>query len=274
MKVFISIDIEGISGVFAVKQADELGSHEWREACRLMRGDLDAALAGCDDAGVDEVVVCDDHYDADNLSPDGLPDHVALISGRGPGMMEGLDGTFDAALLIGYHAMAGTMAGVLAHTYSDRVARVEVVDPASGKRFATGELGLNGALAGAFGVPVVATTGDDKLAAEAQSMIPDIGAAIVKQGISRTTARLLPPTVAHTAIRETVAGALQADKRPAPLDWSGRSLEVAFGRTDWCDGGAGCPHIERLDGVTIRITGRDYPGVFQAFCAAVALSQV
>ena len=101
MKVFVSIDLEGISGVFREAQTDELGSAEHRAACELMRGDLDAALAGCADAGVAEVVVCDAHYESTNLGVEGLADNVTLISGTTAdlSMMEGIDASFDAALL-------------------------------------------------------------------------------------------------------------------------------------------------------------------------------
>jgi D-amino peptidase len=278
MRVFISADIEGITGVCHVKQADDLGSPAWREACRFMRADVDAALEGCLSAGVDEIVVSDGHYDGDNLSADGLPAGVSLVSGaqQGLSMMEGIGEGFDAALFVGYHAMAGTQAAVLAHTWNGELARVTLVDEAGGVRREVGELGLNAAVAGAFGVPAVFTSGDDKLALEAQAIVPGIVTAAVKEGISRTAAMLHDPSSARAAIRAGVERALRADRRPGPLRWDGRSLELEFGRAEWCDKAAACPGTRRLDGRRLLIPAAAHAGylaVYRAFVVCATLAE-
>jgi D-amino peptidase len=274
VRVFISVDIEGITGVCRVKQADDLGSPAWRDACGLMRGDLDATLEGCVAAGVDEIVVNDGHYDGDNLSAEGLPPQVTLMSGAqfGLSMMEGIGDGFDAALFVGYHAMAGTQAAVLAHTWNGEVSSVTVVGPGGGRR-EVGELGLNAAVAGAFGVPVVFASGDDKLAAEARAMLPGIETAAVKTGVSRTAASLCDPTTARQAIRAGVDRALRADRRPSSLDWRGHSLEVEFGRAEYCDKAAVCPGTRRLDGRRLLIAAEDYLDVYRAFVACATLAE-
>jgi len=279
MKVFISIDLEGISGVFRSAQTDDLGSDEYRGACKLMQGDLSAALAGCADAGADEILVNDAHYNGDNLGINELPAHVSLISGHSPNlsMMEGVDASFDAALLVGYHARAGTEAAVLAHTFTDIIARVAVLDPAGGEPYMTGEFGLCTAVAGAFGVPVVFTSGDDKLAAEARALAPEVEVAVTKTGVAREGARLKAPEVARAEIRAGVARALTAapdgtGTTPAPLDWSGRALQVTFANPANCDLAAACPTVKRLDGTTIEITARDYLTTWRTFVAAANLA--
>jgi len=274
MKVFISIDLEGISGVFRSAQTDDLGSDEYRGACKLMQGDLSAALAGCADAGAGEIVVNDAHYNGDNLGINELPAHVSLISGSSPNlsMMEGIDASFDAALLVGYHARAGTEAAVLAHTFTDIITRVEILDPAGGDPYVTGEFGLCAAVAGAFGVPVIFTSGDDKLAAEARALAPEVEVAITKDGVAREGARLKAPEVARAEIRAGVARALTAAPRPAPLDWNGRALQVTFSSPANCDLAAGCPTVKRLDGTTIEIVARDYLTTWRTFVAAAALA--
>jgi D-amino peptidase len=274
MKVFISIDIEGISGVFRDAQTDELGSDAHRGACDLMQGDLDAALAGCSDAGADEVVVCDAHYNGDNLGVAGLPANVSLISGSSPNlsMMEGIDDSFEAAMLVGYHAQAGTRAAVLAHTFTDSIARVTVLDPAGGAPYVTGEFGLCSAVAGAFGVPVVFASGDDKLAAEACALVPEVETAVTKEGLAEQGARLKAPEVARAEIRAGVARALTAAPRPAPLDWTGRPLQVTFTNSAYCDLAAGCPTVTRLDGTTVEIVAHDYLTTWKTFVAVATLS--
>ena len=121
VKLFIAIDLEGISGV--VSEADTAREGAAAQRARAhMRADLDAVLAGCAAAGADEVVVCDAHDDGRNLDPAGLPGWVTLVSGSPtPGsMLEGLAPDCDAALFVGYHARAGTPAAVLEHTWTYR----------------------------------------------------------------------------------------------------------------------------------------------------------
>lgn len=285
MRVFMSVDIEGITGVCHVKQADDLGSPEWRAACALMRADVDAALTGCFAAGAVEVVVSDGHYDGDNLSADGMPRGVTLVSGAqvGLSMMEGIDARFDAALFVGYHAMAGTEAGVLAHTWNGEVSRVTLVGEDGGERsddagarLEVGEMGLNAAVAGAYGVPVVFASGDDKLAVEARAVVPGIVTVTVKDGVSRTAAMLRDPGSAREEIRAGVERALRAERRPEPLHWDGRSLEVEFGRAEYCDKAAALPGARRLDGRRLLLPAAvfgGYLGVYRAFVTCATLAE-
>ena len=161
---------------------------------------------------------------------------------------------------------------MLAHTFTDIIARVAVLDPAGGEPYMTGEFGLCTAVAGAFGVPVVFTSGDDKLAAEARDLVPQVEVAVTKTGISREGARLKAPEVARAEIRAGVARALTTAPRPAPLDWTGRALQVTFTSPHACDLAAGCPTVERLDGTTIEIVARDYLTTWKTFVAAAALA--
>jgi D-amino peptidase len=271
MKVFVSIDLEGISGVCRLAQI-ERGSDEWRAARRLMRGDLDAVLEGCLEGGADEVVVCDAHDQGDNLDAEGLPAGVSLVSGGGMdlSMMAGIDANCDAVMMVGYHARAGTLRGTLAHTYTFGVADAVVCGAPDGE-LPTGELGLNAALAAALGVPLVFASGDDKLAAEARALLPGIETVTVKQGLAWSGARLIGPEQARAELRAGARRALRAAPPPL-LDWKGRSLRVRFGRPDWCDNAAGCPGTTRIDGTTIEITAPDWVGVFARFVAAVRLA--
>jgi D-amino peptidase len=280
VKVFISIDLEGISGVCQDEQTTH-GSADWRAARELMRGDLDAALDGCLAAGADEVVVRDAHDEGDNLDTNELPAHVSLISGTqwGLSMMDGVDTGCDAALLLGYHARAGTLAAVLDHTFMDEIYEVTVQDGAAWTP--VGELALSAAVAGAFGVPMVFASGDDKLATEAQALLPGVVTAVTKYGLSRHSARLLAPDVAQSAITAGAREALErlqsaeGEVRPQPLDWSGRALRVTFGRTYLCDAAATFPGVRCLDGRTLEIPaaqGGDFATVYRAFVAVAALA--
>lgn len=259
MKVFVTIDLEGISGVYAEEQTDPAGAG-YAAARQLMRADLDAVLEGCFEAGASEIVVNDSHDKGSNLSSVGLPTGVSLASGSPSSlsMMTGIDASFDAMLAIGYHACAGTAAAVLEHTYTYKIFSVTV----DGQN--VGELAINAAVAGHFGVPVVFVSGDDKVANEATAAVAGVHTAVVKYGDYRTSARLVAPTVAHEHIRGGVAAALAA-ARPNVLDWRGKTLVVTFSRTSFADVVASCPGVRRLDGRTIAIGGSDYLTTFKTF---------
>lgn len=270
MKVFISIDIEGVAGVCFAAQAEH-GSDDWRRACGLMRADLDAAIAGCLAAGAEQIVVCDGHNVGDNLEAEGLPQQVSLISGvqRGLGMMEGLDLSFDAVMLIGYHAMAGTAGAVLAHTYCDAFWELAIGKP-GGDFMPIGEVGLNAAAAAVFGVPVVLVSGDDKLAAEVRALLPGVAAVEVKRGIERQAAELVPPAIAAARIRTAAESALRA-ARPAAVNWDGRPMRLTMATIEQADAVATCPGVRRIDGRRLLIEAEDYLSVFHTFLLAASL---
>jgi len=268
MKVFISIDLEGISGIYCEAQT-EPGAAEYQRDVEFMRGDLEAAIEGCVAAGAQEIVVCDAHDQGGNLSSRGLPAGVTLVSGSPEplSMMQGIDETFDAALFVGYHAMAGTTGAVIDHTYTGFVFKVRIDDALE-----VGEVGINAGVAGAFGVPVVFVSGDDKLAAEATELIPGVESAIVKEGVQRTCARLLPPEVAHQRIRAGVERALRRAEKPRPLDFTGRPLRLTFQATKYCDQAALCPSVRRVDARAVEITGKTYLDVYRSFLACLDLA--
>jgi len=268
MRVFVSIDLEGCSGIFNDAQTIPTEPAH-ATARRLMRADLDAVLGGCRDAGVDAVVVCDAHDRGANLDRDRLPAWVTVTAGAPQplGMMSGIDESFAAALLVGYHAMAGTRAAVLDHTFTRKVFRIRVDDALE-----VGEFGLNAALAGAFGAPVVFASGDDKLAAEAGELLPRVRTAVVKEGLARAGARLLPPVVSARRLREGVAEALLAGDRPAPLVWDERPLRVVFARSDHCDLAAACPGAVRVDARSVRIETGTYLEAYRRLVACLRLT--
>ncbi len=268
MRVFISIDLEGISGVYSGEQT-EPGDAAYARDVDLMRADLDAALAGCIAAGADEVVVCDAHDRGSNLSFRDLPAGATLVSGSPTplSMMHGIDASFEAALFVGYHAMAGTTAAVIDHTYTGFVFAVHV-----GDRLALGELGINAGVAGSFGVPVAFVSGDDKVALEATALVPGIVTAVVKEGVARTAARLLHPDEAHRRIREGVERALRAERRPDPVSFDGLPMRLVFTKTEYCDRASLCPLVTRVDARAIDITGFDYLTVYRTFLTALDLA--
>ena len=149
-KVFISADMEGISGISASDQLSASGA-EYNRSRKLMAEDVNAAVRGGRRGGATEIVVNDSHGSMRNLRLEDLDPQVRLISHsfKKSGMMEGLDETFDAVIFVGYHAKAGHPAGLFAHTGSGIVRDVRV----NGQSL--GEGGLNTMVAASYGVPVV-----------------------------------------------------------------------------------------------------------------------
>jgi D-amino peptidase len=268
VKLFIAIDLEGISGV--VSQADTAREGAAAERARAhMRADLDAVLDGCAAAGVRDVVICDAHDDGRNLDPSGLPGFATLVSGSPTplSMLEGLSPDRDGALFVGYHAMAGTQGAVLEHTwnykvYAARVGELEV-----------GEFGVAALLAGESGVPALYLSGDDKAAAEAQALVPGIATTVVKTGVRREAARFSVPGEARDSLRADVEAALRAEAKPAPLAWNGEPLRLTFTRVQFCDLAEACPGTERLDGRTLEIAGATFAEVYKGFLACLRLSE-
>ena len=247
MKVFISADMEGISGVATISDI-EPGKPEYGPARGRMAGDVNAAVAGALAGGAREVVVFDAHAGGENLDPGALHEGARLIRGQpAPAMIGGVDETFDAVFLVGYHARVGTAGAVMDHTMTGKYYRIVV----NGREM--GELGLAAACAGSFGVPVVLVTGDDKLAAEAAELLPDTASVVVKEGISRTEALCLHPAKAQELIRAAAEAALgRLDQVPPLKVLAPVTLEVEFPLSASADWIALLPTVERTGPRSVR----------------------
>jgi D-amino peptidase len=273
MRVYISVDMEGIAGVAHEDQTNPVEPRhagEYNRFRRLMTNEANAAIAGALEAGATSVLVNDSHWLMRNLLAEELNPVAELLSG-GPkrlSMVEGIDTGFDAAMFIGYHARAGTRNATIDHTYTSRVYEVRL----NGE--AVGELALNAALAGVHGVPVALVSGDQALAAEARALLGDgIEAVVVKQAVSRFAARSLAPSLACQRIRAGAASALRRKhsllKISPPI-----LLEVDFALTHMADMAELVPGSSRTGGRTVRYAGEDYREVFRAWRAMYNLASV
>ena len=210
-KVYISADMEGISGISGSDQLSPGGS-EYGRSRKLMAEDVNAAIRGALAAGATEIVVNDSHGGQRNLLPEDLHPSARLISHsfKRYGMMEGLDDSFDAVIFIGYHAKAGTPGGLFAHTGSGVVSDLQI----NGK--SVGEGGMNALLAAWYGVPVVLVTGDDVAVTQVKEIATAARGVVVKRAINVRAVELAPLAKARMEIeagaREAVAGA----KRTTP----------------------------------------------------------
>ncbi len=268
MKVYISCDMEGISGVVAGKQTDANGE-EYKRAQKLMTSEVNAAIEGALAGGASEVLVNDSHASMRNILIEELNPAAQLISGspKPLSMMQGIDESFfDAAFFIGYHAQAGTAHSVLDHTYSGIVYQVSL----NGQPM--GETGLNAALAGYFGVPVVLVTGDKLLVEEAAALLGTVEGVAVKESCGRYAARCLAPEVVRDLIRQAAQSALSRVGKPFVIE-PPITLAVDFTSSAHLDMAELIPGSRRSGGRHIEYTHDDFLTVYKVWRAMLKLAR-
>jgi D-amino peptidase len=256
VKVYISVDLEGISGVVDWLQTGTEGHGEYERARLLMTLEASAAVEGAFLGGATEVVVNDSHGGNRNILIEHMHRDAKLISGspKFTSMMEGIDQSFDAAIFVGYHARMGAR-GVLSHTYTGSVAEYRV------NGMLMGETGMNAAVAGVYGVPVVMVTGDTTVTAEATKLLGPVKTIAVKESVGRYAAICLHPEKAREMIK---AGAKEAIERlPAALVkpmavGAPVTVSVKFVHSGLADGAQVCPRSKREDELTVSYTDDDY----------------
>jgi len=204
LKVFISVDMEGITGVVNGDDADRNGK-DYDYFRQTMTREANAAIEGALAAGASEIVVRDSHGTALNLLPEMLNRNSKLLRDWSEGpmyMMEGIDESYDAVVFVGYHARAGTTNAVLDHTSSGNVTDVEI------NGISMPETGYNALMAGYYDVPVVFVAGDKAVCDQATELLGNVETVAVKEGIG-AAALNLHPEVARERIREGVERALR-----------------------------------------------------------------
>lgn len=281
MKVLISADMEGTCGVSSWVHVTppegafgEPSSQVEYERARLrMTREVNAAIEGALAGGAEEVLVNDSHDGMRNLVGEELHPDCRYISGNDKplGMMQGVDlEGIGAIFYTGYHAKAGTPGAPLAHTWTGWLNDVRF-DGVS-----TGEFGINAAIAGHFGVPVVLVTGDDQAVPQTQAFLGQhvVGVA-VKHGISSTAALHLHPTRAQALIREAAEQAVRnaADAVPYRLP-SGVRIELDFEHQSRADQAVLALGVERAGERTIAFSPADGLEFCSQFRAVMKLATI
>jgi len=218
MRVYVSTDLEGISGVCTFEQTRERGTALNLEARRLLMGDVNALVDGLLEAGATRVSVMDGHGGGFNFIPELMHPKAEYITGVArPHAALGMHEGFDAGVLLGYHAMAGTEDGMLHHTQSSK----------GGNRYwyggrESGEIAQSSLVMGHFNIPVIMVTGDDATCVEAEEFLGEqVVGVSVKTGYGRECGCLRSPAWGQEAIR---SGAVQAlgrvnDCEPFKMDF-------------------------------------------------------
>lgn len=270
MRVYLSVDMEGIGGVSHPAPTDPTDAR-YPTSVALMIGETNAAVEGALAAGATDILVNDSHWSMTNLLPEDVHRAARLLQGKKAwsmvaGAQPADDGApaFDVALFVGYHARAGHPRGTIAHTYSGKPVETRL----AGRP--TGEYGLNALVLGAWGIPVGLVTGDDALAEEVETWLPWTDRVVVKAADGTHSATSLHPATARTLVRE---GAERAVRRAAAGELRrldvGRPvvIEVDYARGVEADHGAIVPGAERVGDRTVRFAHDDAVAAYRGFLA-------
>jgi D-amino peptidase len=269
LKVYVSIDMEGIAGVVSLAQTSPSG-HDYEWARAMMTAEANAAVRGAFDAGATEVLVNDSHGPQTNIRPDELDRRARLITGapKRHAMVQGLDSSFDAVVFIGYHAHGSTADAVQDHTFSGSLKHVSL----NGRE--VGEYGMNAAMAWHYGVPVVFISGDRAATDQAREFIPGIEVLAVKEAIGQTAASTMHPLDARdriaSGVKSAVAhrAAMRQPRLATPV-----TLEVELGQTNWADAAMLVPGMKRTSGRVVSYTAPDMPTAYRVCRLLLALAR-
>jgi D-amino peptidase len=259
-KIYVITDLEGVGGVASPSQVFP-GNAGYEKAREWLTLEVNAAVEGALEGGATDILVLDGHgaNSAVNMVYEKLHEGARYIQGAPwRDYLQSLDDTFTGLFQIGAHAMAGTPAAVLEHTMSSE-SWVEML--INGKPM--GEIGLCAAGAGRLGVPFIMVSGDDKACEESRALSPGIECAVVKYGISRQSAEMLPMPEVHSRIREKArlavqrAGSIEPLKLESPVE-----IQITYLRNSNVDSIREREGVRKVDGRTVAYTGRD---VIEAF---------
>jgi D-amino peptidase len=254
VKVYISADMEGITGVVSGDQLGPTG-FEYNRFREFMTAEVLAAMQGAREAGATEFVISDSHGNGESLLIDKFPTNATIIRSfpRPLVMMEGIDSTFAAVIFIGYHSATTSTTGVRAHTISSALLTKVAINgtPMS-------EAGINAAIASHFGVPVVMISGDDAIVSQAKQQLGNIEGAAVKRAISFHSAATMTPEAGQALIRERAKAAIarRAEIHQTPSS-KPITLEVSFKNYRPVELLGYLPNVQRIDAHTVRFVGRD-----------------
>jgi D-amino peptidase len=271
MKVYLSVDMEGIAGVNHPDPTEQKHPR-YPAAVELMIGETNAAIEGALAAGATDILVNDSHGDMYNLLPDRVHRAARVLQGQKPWSMvagAGPDAAFEVALFVGYHARAGHPTGTIAHTYSGAPVETRL----DGRP--TGEYGLNAVALGVWGVPVGLVAGDDALATEVASWLPWAERVVVKGAAGGRAADSPHPSIAtdlvragaERAVRRAAAGELEPLRVGPPV-----VIEVDYARGVQADFAAIVPGAERVGDRTVRFSSDDPLIAYRGFLAGNRLA--
>jgi D-amino peptidase len=272
LKIWISCDMEGVAGIVDWDQCRP-GSPGYALGCALLLDEVNAAIDGAVAAGATEIVVNDSHSRMANLDPRKITGSASYLSGghKPMYMVEGLDDSFDAVFLVGYHGSISGRPSTLSHTYNPEVfAGVRL----NGEY--VGESGINALPMAHYGTPVAFVSGDRVTAEETAPFAPDAVNVITKESITRGAALNLHPGrscgLIHDGAAEAVSRVKAGGVRPPAIDRP-VNLDIEFQTADMADVATWARDTERTGERTARITSDDLRSAYRSFVAVTYITR-
>ncbi|RNF39497.1 M55 family metallopeptidase [Planococcus salinus] len=271
MKIFISADMEGISGVATNQQLKT--PSEYARFRKLMTADVNAAIEGAFNGGATEVVVADGHGNMSNIIIEEMDKRARLVSGSNRLMcqLEGLDESFDGIMFVGHHGReGGSDVTVISHTLAGICVNEMKING-----HVVGETEMNTYVAGAFGVPPLFISGDDAYVNEVQETLPNVEGAVTKRAVDRFAAELLHPEAAQEIIREKAEAAVKNAASQKPVTLSGPiTFEIQFKGPQQAKMTTTIPSVELIDPKRIRFTCDDIVTAYKHMwgCVIIAMT--
>jgi D-amino peptidase len=268
MKLYLSVDLEGISGVVSSEQTGIRGSG-YAQAQKLMIGEVNAAIEGALEGGATEICVNDSHGSMRNLLIEDLHPDAVLVTGSPKPLtqMQGIDSSFDLVGFVGYHARRDSMTAILEHTISGAVVRGITLN---GR--VVGEFGINTALAGYYNVPAGFLSGDNVVVQQACELVPNLVTAEVKVAQTRTSAKCLHPTKARELIKQKMTQAIQKVAQFKPYIIDSPVFEIEFINTGMAEWAGLLPSSERISATRLRIVHSDLLKAWKGLRAMITLA--
>ena len=266
MRILVSVDMEGLNGLTHGSQVlPEM--REYSLGRETATRSINATTKGIRSGGADEIYVVDAHDENRNIRVLELDNQVNLISGypKPLSMVEGIK-TCDKAFLLGYHSKAGTVSGVLDHTYSTNVHRLKV----NGEEM--GEIGLSAGVSGFFGKPVVFFAGDKAAVSEANKVIEEAEFVVLKEGISRYSATNMPMEKSNDELTSAAKKATVLKGKTFSVG-SPVSISLEFQNSGMADSCMIFPGLDRIDAYTVAIDAENILQAYQIFRILVSLSK-
>jgi len=252
LKIFISVDMEGIGGVGTPKMTSS-GGKDYTTSRQLMTNEVNTVVAAIFEFGAADILINDSHGDMQNLLHLQLDPRVTYLQSniKPLGMVQGLDNTFDAAIFIGYHAKAGSLGGFLAHTGSGSVKGLWI------NNIEVGEGGLNALFSGALGVPVILASGDDKFSDEFTKIV-DTRTVITKTAVGSSAAKLIHPDIVKERLKIKTTDALKNIKSAKPFTVSNPiTIRFKSSTTTRADIVMSIPNMKRIDGTMVEYKAKN-----------------
>ena len=261
MKIYISADMEGITGVTHWDEVEHNKPSVYTQFQERMTKEVVSACKGANDAGAKEIWVKDAHYSGRNILSEELPENVKLIrgwSGHPYSMVQELDDSFDALLMVGYHSMAGKSGNPLAHTMSS-----SKLDSVFINEQQTSEFFLHGNIAAKHGVPLVFVSGDAGLCEEVKDVSPNTTTHATMVGVGDSTINIQPET-SRKAIREKVKVTLSSNlKKCIWAHPDSFSLEVRFIKQQLAYRASHYPGATLLDPKRVAFEASDFDDIMR-----------